>query len=202
MTGACSRRNANNARRVGRPAGNRLVVMAAVSLGLLAGCGGGEHEDLKQWMAESSRDLKGSAPPLPVLQQFPIASYTAADRIDPFSTGRLDPDKKEGSENNAPDFDRPREQLEKFPLSAISYIGLMSKADKGRKHALVRAEGALYQVGIGNYMGENFGRIVAIDDASIRLIETVQDPSGRTAAWVEREIDLQLMGGSGGQGGR
>lgn len=184
-----------NARFGGRTAGGLLTMTGVVSLALLAGCGGTEHEDLKQWMTESSRDLKASAPPLPELRPFPVASYTAADRIDPFSTGRLEPDKKEGVDINKPDFDRPREQLENFPLSAINYVGLLSKTAKGDKHALVRAEGALYQVGIGNYMGENFGRIVAIDETGIKLIETVQDPSGRTAAWVEREIDLHLMGG-------
>lgn len=32
---------------------------------LLAACFGGEHEDVKQWMKENTKDLRGAIPPLP-----------------------------------------------------------------------------------------------------------------------------------------
>ncbi len=47
------------------------LLLSSVLLGCLSGCGGGQHEDIKQWMAESSRDMKGGIPPLPELKPFP-----------------------------------------------------------------------------------------------------------------------------------
>ncbi|MBS3935790.1 MAG: pilus assembly protein PilP, partial [Sulfuritalea sp.] len=61
-----------------------------------------------------------------------------------------------------------------------------------------QVDGVVYQVGRGNYMGQNFGRIVAITDSEIVLKEIVQDPSGQTSDWVERQMTLQLL--EGGQG--
>jgi type IV pilus assembly protein PilP len=40
-------------------------------------------------------------------------------------------------------------------------------------------------------MGQNYGRITAIEENSIRLREIVQDAAGE---WVERESILRLLG--------
>lgn len=179
----------------------RFVVAGAFAV-LLAGCGAGEHEDVKEWMAESSRDLKGNVPPLPELRPFPVVSYDAADKLDPFSAARIEPERKEGAGANMPDFDRPREQLESFPLETISFIGLVSKSKNKARHALVQVDGVVYQVGTGNYMGQNFGRISEITDTEIILKEIVQDPTGQTADWVERQMTLQLQEGAEGKESR
>lgn len=176
------------------------LLICLACLGPLFGCGGGEHEDIRQWMADSSRDLKGRVEPLPELKPFPAVSYEAANQPDPFSAGRADVAKKESSDANQPDFDRPPEQLEGFPLDSIQFIGLLSRS-KGKQHALVRVDGIVYQVTKGNYMGQNFGRIVKIGDSEIILSETVRDPSGQTAGWVERQVTLQLLEGGQGKGG-
>jgi len=165
---------------------------------LLTACGEAGHGELKQWMAESSRDLKGAVPPLPELKPFPIVAYDAEERVDPFSARRIEPERREGGGANRPDLDRPREQLENFPLETINFIGLVTKARSRQKHAVVQVDGVVYQVGRGNYMGQNFGRIVAITDSEIVLKEIVQDPSGQTSDWVERQMTLQLL--EGGQG--
>lgn len=179
--------------------GVRLLACFAC-LGVLAGCGNGEHEDIRQWMDESSRGLKGSVPPLPELRPFPVVSYEAFDQSDPFSTGRVAAANKEGSDINQPDFDRPPEPLEAFPLDSIQFIGRIGTAE-GRQHALVRIGGVVYRVTKGNYMGQNYGRIVDINDSEIILSETVKDPSGQTAEWVERQMTLQLIEGQQGKGG-
>jgi type IV pilus assembly protein PilP len=56
--------------------------------------------------------------------------------------------------------------------------------------ALVKAGPNLYRVRKGNYMGQNFGVITAIDEAQISLKELVQDSTGD---WVERMSSLQLV---------
>lgn len=175
------------------------LIVSIAFVGALAGCGGGEHEDVKQWMAEASRDLKGSVPPLPELKPFPVVSYDAGDRLDPFNPLRIEPERKEGAGGEVPDFDRPREQLESFPLESINFIGLVSKSKSKARHALVQVDGVVYQVGKGNYIGQNFGRISEITETEIVLKEIVQDPSGQTADWVERRMILQLQEGTQGK---
>lgn len=174
------------------------LAFVALTSFLLAACGGGDHEDIRQWMEESSRDLRGRIPPLPELKPFPIVSYEAASLADPFSPTRIEPEKKEGG-GKKPDFDRPREQLESYPLETLRFIGVVSKGKGQIRHALVQVDGLVYQVSKGNYAGQNFGRIVNISDNEIVLIEIVQDPSGQTTDWVERQITLQLQDGSQGK---
>ena len=56
--------------------------------------------------------------------------------------------------------------------------------------ALVRTtDKDVYQVKLGNYMGQNFGVIVGISDTEIRLRELVQDGAGD---WTERSSTIQL----------
>jgi type IV pilus assembly protein PilP len=175
------------------------LLLSSVLLGCLSGCGGGEHEDIKQWMAESSRDMKGGIPPLPELKPFPIVSYDASDQADPFSSVRLDPEKSATAGANQPDMDRPREQLEGFPLESIDFIGVVNKLKNKERRALIKVDGVVYQVAKGNYMGQNFGRITEINDTEIILKEIAQDPSGQTADWIERQTTLQLQEGKQGK---
>lgn len=171
-----------------------LLCAVALSLGL-AGCGGGDHLDIKQWMMDSSRDLRGRAPPLPELRPFPIISYDATEQMDPFSPNRIEPEKRESGGGMKPDFDRPREQLESYPLESLRYVGIVTKGKGKSRHALIVAEGTVYPAGVGNYLGQNFGRIGEIGDTQLVLKEIVQDPTGQTTDWVERQVTLQLIEG-------
>ena len=48
----------------------------------------------------------------------------------------------------------------------------------------------LYQVKVGDYLGQNYGRITQIDETQIALREIVQDAAGE---WIERPGVLQLQ---------
>ncbi len=176
----------------------RTLMASIFSLSVLTGCGGGEHEDIKLWMTESSRDLRGRVQPLPELKPFPIVSYDAERELDPFSAGRVEPEKKEGG-GKQPDFERPREQLESFPLESLQFTGVVTKGKSKSRHALIQVDGVVYQVRLGNYIGQNFGRVIEITDTEVILMETVQDPTGQTNDWVERRTALQLQEGAKGK---
>ena len=67
-------------------------------------------------------------------------------------------------------------------------VGTMQRGQA--TYALVRTtEKDIYQVKVGNYIGQNFGVIVGITDNEIRLKELVQDGTGD---WTERSSTLQL----------
>ena len=115
--------------------------------------------------------------------------------IDPFVPGRIVVTQvASGGGSGAgggvqPDLNRPKEPLEGFPLEAIQMVGTLSQSQD--TFALVRAGANLFRVKKGNYMGQNFGVIVGIDDSQISLKEVVQDSGGD---WVERSSSLQLEG--------
>lgn len=72
-------------------------VLAGLTLALLvAGCGGGDHEDLKEWMRDSTKGLKGKVPPLPEVKPYEPVAYDAQGLMDPFKPAKLEPAQKKG----------------------------------------------------------------------------------------------------------
>jgi type IV pilus assembly protein PilP len=155
----------------------------------MAGCGVGEHEDLREWMKSSTKDLRGKVPPLPEIKPFPVVAYEAAELTDPFSSKKLEPNKQQKTGTGAqPDMNRQREPLEAYPLESLKMVGILMQRKKF--HALVQADKTLHQVRVGNYIGQNFGVITKVAEAEVTLKELVQDASGD---WTERTSTLQLQ---------
>ena len=167
-----------------------IVVLLSM---LLMACSNTEHEDLRQWMSETSKGIKGKIPELPQVKPYEAVPYDVGNLLDPFKPGKIGPDQKKGGGGGLqPDLDRPREPLEAYPLESLKYVGVMTR--KGTSFAIVLVDGALYQVRAGNYMGQNFGVITQISESELKLKELVQDPAGD---WTERESVLMLQGQEG-----
>ncbi|HUK06143.1 MAG TPA: pilus assembly protein PilP [Burkholderiales bacterium] len=168
----------------------KLVALAAVAL--LAACGGEEQGELRQELAAMTKDLRGKVDPLPQVRTYEPVPYKGENLIDPFVPGRIVVAAAAGSGTGGgggvqPDLNRPKEPLEAFPLDAIQMVGTLEQNKD--MYALVRAGTNLFRVKKGNYMGQNFGLITAIDEGSINLKEVVQDSGGD---WVERSTTLQM----------
>jgi len=114
--------------------------------------------------------------------------YDAGNILDPFKAAKMGPQEKKGGGGFRPDLDRPKEPLELHPLETLKYVGVMTK--KKVSYGIVQADSTLYQVKIGNYMGQNFGVVVDISESEITLRELVQDSAGD---WVERTSTLLLQ---------
>ena len=167
-----------------------IVVLLSM---LLLACSNTEHEDLRQWMSETSKGIKGKIPELPQVKPYEAVPYDVGNLLDPFKPGKIGPDQKKGGGGGLqPDLDRPREPLEAYPLESLKYVGVMTR--KGTSFAIVLVDGALYQVRAGNYIGQNFGVITQISESELKLKELVQDPAGD---WTERESVLMLQGQEG-----
>ena len=63
---------------------------------LLAACAGGEHDDLRLWMEENSRDLRGRVDPLPEVKPYEPIPYEVADQVDPFQSSKIEPTSRRG----------------------------------------------------------------------------------------------------------
>lgn len=165
-----------------------LVALAVCALALSA-CGGEEHSDLRQFVKESDKLPGGRIPPLPEVKPYEPFAYNAYDLTDPFKPRKIEPPKSTAKGGLQPDFNRPREALESFALENLRMVGTLQQ--KGQVYALVKApDSSLYRVQSGNYMGQNFGRIVGISESDIKLKEIVQDSGGN---WEEKEQALQLQ---------
>lgn len=88
---------------------------------------------------------------------------------------------------NAPNTNRPKEVLEHFSLETLKYVGTLSKGS--RITGYVEADGHVYTVQPGNYIGQNHGRIQSITPDLITITELVEDTYGN---WTYRKAELPL----------
>ena len=162
------------------------LLLAFASALLLPACGGDSHSDLRDFVKESDKLPHGNIPPLPEMKPYEPYTYNAFDLTDPFKPRKIEPPK--GGGGVAPDLNRRREPLEAFPLENLKMVGTLEQ--KKEIYALVRApDNALYRVKVGNYLGQNFGRIVGISESAVKIKEIVQDSAGN---WEEKDQALLL----------
>lgn len=174
-----------------------LVSTAVVCL-VLTACSSSGQEELQQWMTEQRNLTKPKVEPLPEPTKFSPQAYTQEGAVEPFSpqklTQALNRDSNRATANAgliAPELSRRKEPLEAMPLDAVAMVGSLIK--QGQPVALVRVDNLLYQVRVGNYLGQNYGRITKISETEVALREIVQDAAGE---WLERTATLQLQEGS------
>ena len=169
----------------------RVAALTLVAAALVAGCGA-EHEELAQWMEQQKREVKPSVTPLAAPKKFNPQPYASAQAVEPFSQQKLSVAlKQEARQPNsllAAELNRRREPLEAFPLDAMSMVGSVNR--QGSPYGLLRVDSLLYQVKVGDYLGQNYGRITRIAETQIALREIVQDAAGE---WIERPATLQLQ---------
>ena len=175
---------------------NRLIIVVTLSL-ILAGCGSSGDEELRRWMADLRATTKPKITPLTEPKQFLPQAYPTESGLEPFNSVKLTQalrrDSTQFASNAAliaPEMARRKEPLESYPLDVMSMVGSLDK--KGTPTALLKVDNLLYQVRVGGYLGQNYGKITRITENSIHLREIVQDATGD---WVERAASLDLQEG-------
>jgi len=157
----------------------------------LTGCAS-DLDELQSWADGERKAAKPSVKPIEAPKRFVPQGYEAIAAVDPFSAQKLSvAGKQDAVQPNSlltAELARRREPLEAFPLDSMSLVGSMSRKD-GR-YAILKVDNLLYYVKRGDYIGQNFGRILKIDEADVTLREVVQDSTGD---WVERTSTLQLQ---------
>jgi type IV pilus assembly protein PilP len=168
------------------------VLLAAV---LLSACSGSENGDLQKWMAEQRSQTRPKVAPIPEPKVFKPVGYDEATMVEPFSKEKLAQalkrDSAQATSNAAliaPELARRKQPLEAFPLDSMALVGSMVRA--GQPVALVKVNNLLYQVRPGDYLGQNYGRVLKINETEVALREIVQDAVGE---WIERTASLQLQ---------
>ena len=165
----------------------RLLATVALA-GALGACGRG-NSDLQAYIDEVKARPGGRIDALPQVRPAPTFAYVAGDRRSPFMPDT--PQRRVSDNPNAiegPDPNRPREFLEQFPLDTLKMVGTL--ADRRASFGLVQtADGLVHRVTVGNHMGQNYGRIVAITDSEVQLVEIISDGIG---GFLERPAKIAL----------
>jgi type IV pilus assembly protein PilP len=170
-------------RKVTRGAGVGLLALAAATL--LAGCGGGVDE-LQGKLNELMKRPGGRIDPLPELRPYESFNYDPTNLRSPFQPSA--PAVTPGLNALRPDAHRNREFLEAFSLDTLRMVGTLKQG--AHTFGLVQTkDGLVHRVLAGNYIGQNDGKVVAISDSRINVLEIVPDGLG---GYTERPASLAL----------
>ncbi len=162
-----------------------LWVVLIALLPVVTGCGGGTGELKKE--LDERRKRQGSQPaPLPQIKTYESFQYDPIGLRSPFQPSF--PVVSSTNTGPRPDIHRSREFLENYPLDTLKLVGTLRQA--GITYGLVQTkDGLVHRVLPGNHVGQNDGRITAITDARISVIELVSNGAG---GYVERPAAIQL----------
>jgi type IV pilus assembly protein PilP len=166
-------------------------LVAVGALLALTACSG-EQQELPGWIAQQREEVKSSVQPIMPPKKFNPQAYLMADAVEPFSTQKLTvaikQEARQPSSLLAAEVNRRPEPLESYPLDSVTMVGSLMK--QNMPFALLRVDKLLYQVKLGDYLGQNYGKIVKISETDMSIREVVQDATGE---WTERTSSIQLQ---------
>jgi type IV pilus assembly protein PilP len=160
-------------------------------LSTLSGCGDSGVQEVREWIADVKAHTHVLISKLTEPKKFIPFVYAGKTSIDPFNANKLLVvlAKMQANTNGLkPNLERRREALEGYPLDTVTMVGTLQKV--GLSYALLQIDKTVFQVKVGNYVGQNFGMVTRISETEVNLKEIVQDASGE---WVEREAKLALQ---------
>ena len=173
--------------------GSRILrgLVLLIAIGLLAACGRsvtstpGDAPNLEKWVAEVKSRPAPPLDPLRMMQQFETFEYVAQSLRDPFSNAFTD---QSGGSGPRPDPNRRKQTLEQFPLDSMDMVGTIGSG-AGLVALVMAPDKVTYRVRPGVYMGQNDGRVTAVHEDRIELVELVPDGAG---GWLERPASVAL----------
>lgn len=113
--------------------------------------------------------------------------YDSSGLRDPFQRLAVQVDPLKGRPVRAPDLARPRGVLESLAVDQFEMVGTLSRGVQ--VFALLRAASKVHRLAVGDYLGPDHGRVTAIHERAIELVELFPDGQG---AWLERPRILLL----------
>ena len=161
------------------------AAVAAVLLAPLAGCGGGTA-DLKRELEAKKLRPGSRIEPLREIKPYESFVYDPTELRSPFQPSV--PVAAPGAGGVRPDAHRNREFLEGFSLDTLKMVGTLRQS--GRVYGLIQTkDGLIHRVVPGNYVGQNDGKVLAVADSKITVVEVVADGMG---GYMERPAALAL----------
>jgi type IV pilus assembly protein PilP len=167
----------------------RVLLFSFCATFALGACSG-DMDDLDQYINEVKARPGGRIEPLPEITPYEVFTYVAdaEGHRSPFVPDSPQAVAGMAAGGTRPDPERSREFLEQFPLDTLRMVGTLQL---GETHfGLVQtSDGLIHRVVPGNYMGQNDGRIVTVNESEIELVEIISDGIG---GYLEREAAVGL----------
>jgi type IV pilus assembly protein PilP len=163
-----------------------LMLMTVV---VATGCSR-DMDDLDTYISATLAKGGGVIDKLPEIKPYDVFVYEAdiEGLRSPFNPDVVDTAGSTGGGGTHPDPERSREFLEQYPLDTMRMVGTLQLGEKN--YGLVQDSGGLiHRVVPGNYLGQNDGRVVSINESEIELIEIISDGIG---GYLEREAGIGL----------
>lgn len=153
----------------------RFGLLLAFVASVLTACGSG-MTDLEEYIADVKQRPGGRIEALPQIKPYETFGYSVENLRSPFIQERVVA-QSASAKGPTPIKNRNKEYLERFSLDTLNMVGTLSHA--GKTYGLVQtSDGLVHRVLPGNYVGQNDGRIVAINDNRIEIEELVSDGIG------------------------
>ncbi len=165
-----------------------MLPMLAIVL-VVGGCTRGTS-DLRDWIAQEKAKKGAPIAPLPVIQTFETFKYDDQDQRDPFSSSPAEDVPSSANSGPRPDANRPKQPLEMFALDGLKMVGTVGTG--AAIEGLIKDPGGvIHRIHKGEYMGQNYGRVIAVSEDHIDLVELV---SNGNDGWMERPASIALAG--------
>lgn len=148
--------------------------------------------DIKTHINEVKNSGMGYVQPMPTVPEFDRFDYSSSNLRSPF-----DAPKPEALQERiqkikgcaSPDDQRRKHPLEKYAISDLVMRGTLGEGN--RITALVEAsDSSLHRVLVGSYLGLYYGRVTAVNQEQIKILELIPDGAG---CWVERETVVSMV---------
>lgn len=160
-----------------------LILMLG-SMGLLYGCSSKDGE-LTEFIEATKSEPGGRVEPLPEVRPYDSFVYAGTAKRSPFVPGGSGVGSNPGVR---PTTNRNREFLEQFSLDTLKMVGTLKLG--GTNYGLVKvSDGRVHRVAVGNYIGQNDGKITDIAGNKISVTEVVPDGLG---GYMERAAAIGL----------
>ena len=169
------------------------VCVRLLGIGLLAGLAGcygvQDTVELKRYL-QAAQALPGSTiVPVPGVKAPQVFTYEAMALRNPFQAA---PGGGAGSwqvslAGDELDVGRARQFLEGFDLEQFEMVGTLS--NDLQANALLRANGVIHRLKVGDYLGRNNGQIASIEATFVEVFEVISDGQG---GWLERSLTIPL----------
>jgi len=150
-----------------------------------------DTNDLRQFVSQEKQKKAIKVKPLPEFKPYHSFVYEGASLRSPFKPliALIAVPEDEGDTSGAdngfkPDQAREKTYLETFSLDNLSMVGSIGMKSGDGRWALIRdGAGEVHRVSVGEYMGLDFGEIIAVESDRVNLVEIISNGRG---GWMKR----------------
>lgn len=151
-----------------------------------------DRQDLESYVRAQQARPVGKIEPLPTFKPYESFVYEGSSLRDPFKALVKGGAREEAVQDDGikPDLSRPKDYLEEFSVDELNMVGVITRPGEKELWALIKDPNReVHRVREGDHLGNDFGKIVSIDERNLELVEIISNGRG---GWMQRQRTLSL----------